>query len=92
MDDSPPQTYRIRAAAKILGCDRQSVYREVLKGNIKVLRGFGILMIPRSEIDRVLNDIVTHRPRRKARKVIRQETEAQDGANAGGETQPWKFQ
>jgi predicted site-specific integrase-resolvase len=40
-------------AAKLFGKDRSWVYRHVKNGKIRVIRGFGAMLIPASEIERI---------------------------------------
>lgn len=59
------RAYTITEAAALLGVHRVSVYRRLYSGEIKVLKGFGQLMIPASELDRFLNDVTEYTPRRQ---------------------------
>jgi predicted site-specific integrase-resolvase len=45
--------YSFSEAAKLFGKDRTWVYRHVKEGRIRVIRGFGAMLIPASEIERI---------------------------------------
>ena len=66
------RAYTIAEAAQLLGCHKASVYRRLYAGEIKVLKGFGQLRIPASEIDRFLNRVTEYTPRRKRGCAARQ--------------------
>ena len=45
--------YSLSEAAKLFGKDRSWIYRLVAEGKIRVLKGFGAMLIPASEIERI---------------------------------------
>jgi predicted site-specific integrase-resolvase len=45
--------YSFSEAAKLFGKDRSWIYRHVKEGKIRVLKGFGAMLIPASEIERI---------------------------------------
>ena len=59
------QAYTIAQAAELLGVHKVSVYRRIYSGEIKVLKGFGRLTIPASELDRFLNAVEEYAPRHR---------------------------
>jgi excisionase family DNA binding protein len=59
------RAYTIAQAAELLGVHKVSVYRRLYSGELKVLKGFGQLMIPATELDRFLNDVTEYTPRRQ---------------------------
>jgi excisionase family DNA binding protein len=67
------RAYTIAEAAKLLGVHRVSVYRRLYSGQLKVLKGFGQLMIPAHELDRFLSEVVEYsgRRRKNGREVLR---------------------
>ena len=64
------RAYTIAEAAELLGVHKVSVYRRIYSGEIKVLSGFGRLMIPDTELKRFLGDIRVYVPRRRRKAVI----------------------
>jgi excisionase family DNA binding protein len=63
------RAYTIVEAAKLLGVHKVSVYRRIYSGKIKVLSGFGRLMIPDSELQKFLGDVKVYVPRRRRRAI-----------------------
>ena len=59
------RAYTIAQAAELLGVHKVSIYRRLYSGDIKVLKGFGQLMVPATELDRFLNDVTEHQPGRQ---------------------------
>lgn len=59
------RAYTIAQAAELLGVHKVSVYRRLYSGELKVLKGFGQLMIPAAELNRFLNDVTAYTPRRQ---------------------------
>jgi excisionase family DNA binding protein len=59
------RAYTIAQAAELLGVHKVSVYRRLYSGELKVLKGFGQLMIPATELDRFLDDVTKYTPRRQ---------------------------
>ena len=47
--------FSISEVAKMFGRERTWVYRQINKGRISPIIGFGAAMIPASEVERVLN-------------------------------------
>lgn len=45
--------YSLSEAAKLFGKDRSWIYRMVKEGKIRVLKGFGAMLIPANEIERI---------------------------------------
>ena len=45
--------YSLSEAAKQFGKDRSWIYRMVKDGKIRVIKGFGAMLIPASEIERI---------------------------------------
>ena len=60
--DKPRRAYTIPEVAKMTGVGRVTVYRAIYAGNLKVIKGFGRLMIAADELDRFLGKSVVHRP------------------------------
>jgi excisionase family DNA binding protein len=61
------RAFTIVQAAELLGVHKVSVYRRIYSGQIKVLSGFGRLMIPDSELDRFLGKVEVYTPRKRKR-------------------------
>jgi len=59
------RAYTIVEAAQLLGVHKVSVYRRIYSGEIKVLSGFGRLMIPDTELQKFLGDVKVYVPRRR---------------------------
>jgi excisionase family DNA binding protein len=59
------RAYTIAQAAQLLGVHKVSVYRRIYSGEIKVLKGFGRLTIPASELDRFLSQVEEYTPRHR---------------------------
>jgi hypothetical protein len=53
-----------------------SVYRLLYRDELKVLSGFGRIMIPRSELEKFFNRVVTYTPRKSAKKTVKKVAEA----------------
>jgi excisionase family DNA binding protein len=64
------RAYTIAEAAGLLGVHKVSVYRRIYSGEIKVLAGFGRLMITETELQKFLGDVKAYVPRRR-RRVLR---------------------
>jgi excisionase family DNA binding protein len=60
-----PRAYSIAQAAKILGVHKVSVYRRIYEGKLKVLSGFGRLMISERELEKFLNKVEVHTPNKR---------------------------
>jgi excisionase family DNA binding protein len=69
------RAYTIAEAAELLGVHKVSVYRRIYSGEIKVLAGFGRLMIPDSELQKFLGDVKVYVPRKQARKKVQARAE-----------------
>jgi excisionase family DNA binding protein len=67
------RAYTISEAAELLGVHKVSVYRRIYSGEIKVLSGFGRLMIPETELQKFLGDVKVYVPRRR-RRTLQTET------------------
>lgn len=52
-DKTQRAAYSLSEAAKLFGKDRSWIYRMVKEGKIRVLKGFGAMLIPASEIQRI---------------------------------------
>ena len=64
------RAYTIAEAAELLGVHKVSIYRRIYSGDIKVLSGFGRLMISDTELDRFLGKVEVYVPRgRRHRKT-----------------------
>ena len=61
------RAYTIAEAAALLGVHKVSVYRRIYSGEIKVLSGFGRLMIPETELEKFLSQVRVYIPRRRRR-------------------------
>ena len=48
-------SYSFAEFAEMVGKERTWVYRQVAKGRIRAVTGFGAAMIPASELDRIFN-------------------------------------
>ncbi len=46
-----------------------TIYRRIYSGDLKVLQGFGRILIPRSELQKFFGRVVFYKPRKRARKV-----------------------
>jgi excisionase family DNA binding protein len=68
------RSYTVAEAASILGVHKVSIYRRLYSGQIKVLSGFGRLMIPESELSKFLGRVETYTPRRRKRKTAQVES------------------
>ena len=52
-------SYSFAEFAEMVGKERTWVYRQVKKGRIRAVTGFGAAMIPASEIERIFGEEVT---------------------------------
>lgn len=52
-------SYSFAEAAEMFGKERTWIYRQVQKGRIRAITGFGAAMIPASEIERITGTEVT---------------------------------
>jgi excisionase family DNA binding protein len=69
------RAYTITQAAQLLGVHKVSVYRRIYEGKLKVLSGFGRLMIPDTELERFLNKVHAYTPRkRRQAQVVQNKT------------------
>ncbi len=59
--------YTVAEFAALFGKERTWGYRQLLKGVIQAITGYGETMIPRSEYDRLLNDKKRYLGRRHTR-------------------------
>jgi excisionase family DNA binding protein len=59
------RAYTIAEAAELLGVHKVSVYRRIYEGKLKILSGFGRLMIPDSELERFLGKVEVYMPRKR---------------------------
>jgi excisionase family DNA binding protein len=57
--------YTIAEAARRLGVHRSSLYRKVVAGEIKVLRGIGVARIPAAELNRFLERTTQYHPKKR---------------------------
>ena len=64
---APQQLYSLAQAAAYLGCHRSSVYRKVISGELRVLRGSGITRISLSELHRYINNSQLYHPKKRNR-------------------------
>jgi hypothetical protein len=55
--DSEPKALPVRAFAAQFGKDPHWIRRQVNKGKIKAIRGFGEMLIPMTEVDVILDSI-----------------------------------
>jgi excisionase family DNA binding protein len=69
------RAYTIAEAASLLGCHKVSIYRRIYSGEIKVLAGFGRLMIPATELEKFLGNVKVYVPRKQARKKVQARAE-----------------
>jgi hypothetical protein len=54
-DQPVRKAYSLEETAKIFGKHRSWAYRQLRLGRLKVIRGFGAMLVPASEIERILN-------------------------------------
>jgi excisionase family DNA binding protein len=59
------RAYTIAEAAELLGVHKVSVYRRIYEGKIKILSGFGRLMIPEVELEKFLGKVETYTPHKR---------------------------
>jgi excisionase family DNA binding protein len=71
VQSAPQQLYSLAQAAAYLGCHRSSVYRKVISGELRVLRGSGITRISLSELRRYLNNSELYHPKKRNRHLVR---------------------
>lgn len=53
------RAYSLQEAAAFFGKERSWAYRQVQAGRIRVITGYGAMLVPASEIERILNSGVT---------------------------------
>jgi hypothetical protein len=54
---APPRAaYRIEEFAALFSRHKSWAYRQIAKGKIKAITGYGITMIPAAEVDRILTE------------------------------------
>ena len=62
---APQQLFSLAQAAAYLGCHRSSVYRKVISGELRVVRGSGITRISLAELHRYLNNSELYHPKKR---------------------------
>jgi hypothetical protein len=50
--------YSLQETAAVFGKHRAWAYRQVRAGRIKTITGYGVMLVPASEIERILNSAV----------------------------------
>jgi excisionase family DNA binding protein len=63
------ETLSVVQAAAALGLSNTSVYRLIYDQKVKVLKGFGRLRIPRTELDKLLTDLAVYTPKGRKKSV-----------------------
>jgi hypothetical protein len=53
--ESSRKAYTLEETASFFGKDRSWAYRQVHAGRLKVITGYGAMLVPRTEIERILN-------------------------------------
>jgi predicted DNA-binding transcriptional regulator AlpA len=53
--DSTKMTYTLEETAALFGKNRSWAYRQVSAGRLKVITGYGAMLVPKSEIQRILD-------------------------------------
>jgi hypothetical protein len=53
--ESSRKAYTLEETASFFGKDRSWAYRQVKAGRLKVITGYGAMLVPRTEIERILN-------------------------------------
>jgi predicted DNA-binding transcriptional regulator AlpA len=53
--ESSRKAYTLEETAAFFGKERSWAYRQVKAGRIKVITGYGAMLVPRPEIERILN-------------------------------------
>lgn len=54
-DNATRRAYSMEETAAFFGKDRAWAYRQVKAGRIKAITGYGAMLVPASEIERILN-------------------------------------
>ncbi len=53
--ESSRKVYSLEETASFFGKERSWAYRQVKAGRLKVITGYGAMLVPRTEIERILN-------------------------------------
>jgi hypothetical protein len=73
-DSTQRRAYSLAEAAAICGRHYQSLYRAACRGDLKVLTGFGRMMISDQELNRFLGRSEIYRPTRKQTRAVAPDT------------------
>ena len=64
------ETFSVAESARKLGVSDTMVYRLIGNGQIKVIKGFGRIRVPRTELDKLVQDVGVYTPRKRAKKEV----------------------
>jgi hypothetical protein len=66
-DSTERRAFTLSEAAALCGVCYQTIYRAAVRGDLKVLTGFGRMMVSAQELDRFLSKAQVYRPTRRKR-------------------------
>jgi hypothetical protein len=62
------RAFTLDEAAAICGVSYHTLYRAICRGNLRVLRGFGRMMVSDKELDRFLGKTADYKPRKRRKR------------------------
>jgi excisionase family DNA binding protein len=62
------ETLSVAESARKLGVSDTLVYRLIGNGQIKVIKGFGRIRVPRTELDKLVQNVGVYTPRKRGKK------------------------
>jgi len=62
------RAFTLDEAAAICGVSYHTLYRAICRGNLRVLTGFGRMMVSDKELDRFLGKTAEYKPRKRRNK------------------------
>jgi excisionase family DNA binding protein len=67
-NDEESETFSVAESARKLGVSDTYVYRLIGSGAIMVINGLGRIRIPRTELDKLVQNVGVYTPRKRAKK------------------------
>jgi excisionase family DNA binding protein len=64
------ETLSVAESARKLGVSDTLVYRLIGNGQIKVIKGFGRIRVPRTELDKLVQNVGVYTPRKRGNKEV----------------------
>jgi excisionase family DNA binding protein len=64
------ESFSVAEAARKLGVSDTMVYRLIGNGQIKVIKGFGRIRVPRTELDKLVQNVGFYTPKKRGKKEV----------------------